>query len=349
MDAINYKKFKEFDNHKLVVKIEDEAVGLKGFIAIHNTNLGTPAVGGTRMLPYKTEKDALKDVLKLSRAMTYKCAIAKVPYGGAKGVIIGNPKKGKTSALLKAYARKINSLQGQFCTGEDVGITQGDVNTMLEVSEYFIGKPDLAADPSPYAALSTFYAIQSAVQFVHQKDSLRGISVAIKGVGKVGEALIELLYGVGAIVYASDVDKVVLAGVKKKFPKIKMVDNRKIRAMAVNVYSPCALGDEFSMKNVGKVKAKIICGAANNQLAENNVGDWLFKHNVIYIPDYVANAGGLINVVDELEKDGYKKSRVLERIKEVKTTVKKILDLSVAENRSPHRVADEIAESYFKR
>ena len=337
----------EFDNHKLVIKIENKNASLRGFIAIHNNNLGSPAVGGTRMFPYKSEKDALIDVLKLSRAMTYKCAIAKVPYGGAKGVIIGNPNKDKTKKLLKKYAESVNSLKGDFCTGEDVGITQDDVNVMLKSSDYFIGKPELAGDPSPYAALSIFYSMKSAVSYAYKKNSLKGFKVAIKGVGKVGKELAKLLYDNGAELYISDVDKKAINEIRLKITKVKIISNKKINTLPVDIYSPCALGDEFSIKNAGQIKARIICGGANNQLADNEVGDWFFRHSVIYVPDYVANSGGLINVVDELEKNGYKKNRVLRRIHGVKNTVKNILTLSDQKNKSPHRIADEIAEKLF--
>ncbi len=347
-DTDDYIRLKAFDNHKLVIKIKDDKAGLKGFIAIHNDNLGSPAVGGTRMFPYASENEALIDVLKLSRAMTYKCAIAKVPHGGAKGVIIGNPKKEKTEKLLKAYAKIVSSLNGAFCTGEDVGITQEDVNVMLQVSNYFIGKSEFAGDPSPYAALSTFYAMQSAVYYVDKKITLKDVSVAIKGVGKVGRALVGLLYDVGANIYVSDIDKKALSEIKIKFPKINIADNKKIHTLPVDVYSPCALGNEISMENADTIQARIICGAANNQLADGKIGDWLFRHSIVYIPDYVANSGGLIDVVDELAKDGYKKQRVLKKINNIKNTVKKILNLSIKENKSPHRVSDEIAESYFK-
>lgn len=345
----DFKQFKEFDNHKLVIRIEDKDAGLRGFIAIHNDNLGSPAVGGTRMFPYVSEEEAIKDVLKLSRAMTYKCAMAKIPHGGAKGVIIGDPGKDKTEKLLKAYAEKINSLNGKFYTGEDVGITQGDVNIMLGVSKYFIGRPDLAGDPSPWASLSAFYSIQTAVNFVYKKDSLKGIKVAVKGVGKTGKELVRLLLNENAIVYASDIDKTATDEIKRKFPKVEIADNEKIRALAVDVYSPCAMGNEFSMENAASIKAKIICGTANNQLMNDEVGDWFFERNIIYIPDYVANSGGLIDVADELEQDGYRKERVLERISKVKNTVEEILNLSWKDNISPHRIADRIAKSYFNK
>lgn len=347
MEELNLKEFKEFDNHKLVIKIEDKQAGLRGFIAIHNDNLGLPAVGGTRMFPYKSEKEALKDVLKLSRAMTYKCAMAQVPHGGAKGVIIGDPKKDKNEKLLEAYAKKINSLKGRFYTGEDVGLTENDIALMLKYSSFFNGSPTLAGDPSPYAALSVFYSIQSAIAFVYSKNSLHGIKIAIKGVGKVGKALASLLYNAGATIYISDIDKTALIEAKKLIPTAKIIDNKKISTLAVDVFCPCALGDEFSIKNVSCIKAKIICGGANNQLADDKVGDWFFDNKILYVPDYVANAGGLINVVDELEKGGYNKQRVLGRIAQIKDTVNKILTLSRQNNKSTHRIADEIAESYF--
>lgn len=341
------RKFKEFDDHKLVIKTEDKKAGLRGFIAIHNDNLGLPAVGGTRMFPYSSEKVALKDVLKLSRAMTYKCAMARVPHGGAKGVIIGDPKKDKTEKLLEVYAKQVNALGGKFYTGEDVGLTENDIALMLKYSSFFNGSPALAGDPSPYAALSTFYSIQSAVSFVNNNKSLYGLKVAIKGVGKVGKALAKLLYDSGAIIYIADIDKIALIETKKIISNVKIVDTQEINSLNVDVYAPCALGNEFSMKNASKIKAKIICGGANNQLADDEIGDWFFNNDITYIPDYVANAGGLINVVDELEKGGYNKQRVLGRIAQVKDTVNKILTLSRQNNKSPHRIADEIAEGYF--
>jgi len=347
---LNYKKLKEFDNHKLVVSIKDKATGLKGFVAIHNSSLGIPAVGGTRMMPYHSEKEALVDVLKLSRAMTYKCAMASVPYGGGKAVIIGNPKKQKTKKLLTAYAQKINTLKGQFYTGEDMGITQRNVIDMLKTSKYFIGKPKYAGDPSPYAALSVFYAMQGAVKYVQGKKSLEESKVAIRGVGKVGKALVKLLSRERANIFVSDTDPAALKFIKRKFPKVHVVSNRIIQTLPVDIYSPCAVGDEFSFKrSKGKIGAKIICGAANNQLADEKIGDWLFKNNIIYIPDYVANAGGLIDVVDELGKDGYKKKRVLRKIKEIQETVQCILSLSSKAHLSPHRVADQIAEQSFQK
>lgn len=347
MKTTNFKSLKEFDNHELVMSIEDQEYGLKGFVAIHNSKLGLPVVGGTRMFPYLSEEEALKDVLRLSRAMTYKCAIAKVSHGGAKGVIIADPRKDKTEKLLKAYAERVNSLKGKFYTGEDVGITQEDVNIMLKFSDYLIGKPELAGDPSPYASLSAFYSIETAVNFIFRKRSLKNLKVAVKGVGKTGRELVSLLYKAHALIYVSDVDRENLSQIEKKFPKVKIVDNKKIHTLGIDVYAPCALGEEFSMKNAAEVKAKIICGTANNQLADNQVGDWFFRHSITYIPDYVANSGGLINVVDELTPDGYKETRVLERINDVKNTIKEILNLSYKTNKSPHRIADYIAESYF--
>src|SRR5581483_3633759 len=347
MQKTDFSRSKEFDNHKLVLPIEDKETCLRGFIAIHNDTLGLPAVGGTRMFPYDSKEQALDDVLRLSRAMTYKCAIAKVPHGGAKGVIIGDPKKDKTKQLLQVYAKKVKDLAGKFCTGEDVGISQDDVIEMLATSDYFIGKPQFAADPSPYASLSTFYSMQTAMEVILNTTSLKELRVAIKGVGKTGSELARLLHEQGVILYVADIDQEALERVQQEIPGVTVVDSNTIHTLDIDVYAPCALGGEFSFENANQVRAKIICGTANNQLADKKVGDWFFDHHVTYIPDYVVNSGGLIDVVDELEKDGYKQERVLKRIRAVQDTVAEILMISARQHRSPHRVADEIAESYF--
>ena len=347
MSDIDFSKFKEFDNHKSVTKFEDKSAGLVCFVAIHNDILGLPAVGGTRMLAYGSQDEAIADVLKLSRAMTYKCALANVPHGGAKGVIIGDSKKDKTPALLKAYAEAINSLRGIFYTGEDVGISQNDVNIMLKTSNYFIGRPDLAQDPSPYAALSTFYSIKSAVFLLFSVKSLNGVKVAIKGVGKVGGRLAELLSEENAIVYVSDIDEAALLEVKRRVPRVKIVEKEKIYKLPADVYAPCALGNEFSTDNVMQIRAKIICGAANNQLASSEAGDLIFKRGIVYVPDYIANSGGLIDVVDELDKKGYSRDRVLNNIEKVGDMVKSVIKTSQEKNLPTSIIADSIAESYF--
>ena len=340
-------RFPEFDNHKAVYRFEDLSVGLKGFIAIHNDNLG-PATGGTRMFPYVSEDEALRDVLRLSRAMTYKCALAGVRHGGGKAVIIGEPEKNKNEKFLCAYARIVSELKGRFFTGEDVGISEDDVQVMLKESNSFIGRRGIAGDPSPYAALSTFYAAQVALSECCGQEDFFNRLVTVKGVGKVGSELLRLLIGVGALVSVADIKPAVISEVKSRYPQVKIVDPQEIHKQAVDIFSPCALGNDLNLKSINEILAKVICGAANNQLASPDVGDALFKAKILYVPDYVANAGGLINVVDELESDGYSKKRVLKKIENLKNTLRTIFLFSKQKNQPPHRIADRLAEDIFK-
>ena len=342
----NIKEIKEFNDHRLVLRFEDKKLNLRGFVAIHNDNLG-PATGGTRMFPYQNEKEALVDVLRLSRAMTYKCALAGVRHGGGKAVIIGNPGKIKNKELLKNYARVINELNGRFHTGEDVGISEDDVQVMLTESKFFIGRKGIAGDPSPYAALSTFYAIKTGIAEVFGSENLENRSVAIKGIGKVGSELMRLTLNEGAKICIADIESARVDATQKKFPKIKTVDTKDIHRQLVDVLSPCALGNDISQENIKEIHARIICGGANNQLTNNEIGDELFQRRILYVPDYVANAGGLVNVVDELEKDDYNRDRVLKRIENIKKTLSTIYLLAKQRNQPPFRIADKLAEEIF--
>ena len=223
----DFRQFPDYHNHKIVIEISRPDVGLRGFIAIHNTNLG-PAVGGTRMYPYKSEKDAITDVLRLSHAMTYKCALAGVNFGGGKGVIIGDPKKVKTPELLKAYAEEINNLKGNFYTGEDVGMLEKDIAEMLRYSDYFIGRSDQAGDPSPFAGLSTFVAIKAACKWVFGDSSMKNRKVAVKGVGKVGSSIVDMLMNSGALVMISDIDDKAVLSIKQKWASVQVVNNDSV-------------------------------------------------------------------------------------------------------------------------
>lgn len=343
----NISGLPEFDSHKAIYRFEDGVNNLRGFIAIHNDNLG-PATGGTRMFPYVSEDDALRDVLKLSRAMTYKCALAGVRHGGAKGVIIADPESDKNERLLRAYAKMVNELKGKFYTGEDVGLTEDDVQIMLQESKFFIGKRGVAGDPSPFAALSVFYAMETVLNEVMEKGNFFSIKVAIKGIGKVGSELLRLLMRAGAKAVTADIKASVADSIRLKFPQVKIVRPEAIHKQNADIFSPCALGNDITNANVSDIQAQIICGGANNQLESSEVGDLLFKRKIFYVPDYVANAGGLINVVDELEKGGYKRERVLHRIEHLKDTLRTLYLFSQQKNQPPHRIADKLAEDIFK-
>ncbi|MFA6354157.1 MAG: Glu/Leu/Phe/Val dehydrogenase dimerization domain-containing protein [Candidatus Paceibacterota bacterium] len=340
-------KLPEYDNHELISYFNDKKTGLRGFIAIHNTNLG-PTAGGTRYFQYKSEEEALRDVLRLSKAMTYKCALAGVPHGGAKAVIIKDPKFPKNEKFLAAYAKRINLLNGNFSTGEDVGISQEDVNILSKYSKFMIGHKNLAGDPSPWAGLGVFWAMHAALQSVFGNDKFSDKSFAIKGLGKVGFSLLELIYkNGGRNIFVTDINKETANIAKKKFPEIKIVSPNIIHKQKVDVYAPCAMGAEFTETTIKELKCRIICGGANNQLANKKIGEDLHKKKILYIPDYLANGGGLINVVSELRPEGFSRNWVEQKTKAICQTAQKIIDLSKKQNKSTSEVADRLAESIF--
>ena len=342
--------FPDYDGHKYVIEEQDKKNGLHAFVAIHNNRLGS-ATGGTRIFPYLSREDAITDVLRLSRAMTYKSAIAGLKHGGGKGVIIADPVKQKTSELLKAYGEFINRINESLCeytTGEDVGISQSDIEFLSKVSPYIVGTKGKAGNPSPFAALSTYYAMKAAVRFLYNKSDLKGFKISVKGVGKVGSALVDLLVDEGALVFVADLSLEAVGRLKKKHRMLNIIEPTRIHKLDVDIYSPCALGKEFNNENIAQLKCKMVCGAANNQLEDSHIGEILFQKGIYYIPDYLANCGGLINVVDQLEKGGYKKSRGVKMIARVKSKTSKILSKSKEQQKPTNIVADEICELLFK-
>jgi leucine dehydrogenase len=336
----------EFEGHKMVSFVSDAQTGLRGFIAIHNTRLG-PATGGTRYWRYDTEADALRDALKLSRAMTYKCALAGVAYGGGKAVIIRDARHPKGSALLRAYAGMINTLNGSFYTGEDVGMTERDVEFLARHSRFINGLPGRAGDPAPWAALSVFYAMESGLKAVYGTTSMRGKTFAIKGLGKVGSELARLIFEQGGDVTGADVSREAVQKAVRRFPKLKIARVRDIHTLPVNVFSPCALGGDFNGKTIPRLKCDIVCGGANNQLVSARDGERLHERGILYIPDYVANAGGLINVTEEWNGKGYHREEVARKVKEVGKTAARIIALSQRRHRPTSITADRLAEDIF--
>lgn len=348
MQNFSIEQLPEFDNHDLISFFFDKATGLKGFIAIYNTNLG-PAVGATRFWQYRSEEEALRDALRLSKAMTYKCALAGIPYGGGKAVIIGNPDKKKTRKLLRAYAKKVSLLGGNFYTGEDVGMNIKDVEVMAKETKFVIGKSPESNDPPFWTALGAFYAMQAGLKEMFGKQSFRDRTFAIKGLGKVGKALCRLIYERGGHIVAADINAKVVESIKKEFPKIEIVSPREIHKQDVDVYSPCALSGDLNVGTISQLQCKLICGCANSQLASVEDGRRIYKKGILYIPDYMANAGGVINVVDELHPEGYSRTRVEKGVKNIKKTTERVIKLSKRYKKPTNVVADELAERIFRK
>ncbi|MBF8280980.1 MAG: valine dehydrogenase [Candidatus Magasanikbacteria bacterium] len=339
--SFSLEQFSEFDGHERVYELRDTMSGLHGFIAIHRTGKRA-AVGGTRMFPYASEEDALRDVLRLSHAMSDKCAIAGVDYTGGKAVMIGDPAADKTPMLLKSYAQAVHELNGAFKTGEDVGISEADVQYMLTLSPHFIGRTGSAGDPSPFAALSAFQVMAAALPFVFGVHDFHGLTIGVKGVGKVGGALVDHLVQAGARVTVADLRPEAIAAVCESHPSIQVADAASIHAAPVDIFAPCAMGNEITASTAREIRARLICGAANNQLADETLADVLFSRGIWYIPDVLANAGGLLNVVDELESGGFDRARVQGRIEILAQKCGFICSQAAHEFRTPLSVAQKL-------
>ncbi len=343
---LNYKNFSEFSGHELVREFKDPGTGVTSYIAIHNTNLG-PALGGTRLMSYAKNSEGLRDALKLSKAMTYKCAIAGVPFGGGKAVIMTTPSNKNIWDVLKKHAANVRGLKGLFYTGADVGLNQEFVEYLGQNCPYIIGTKKGAGDPSPYAAVSAFLCAGAALKHLYGRASSSGKTVIIKGAGKTGKKLAELFYTDGAKVLVADINPLAVKSLQQKFPGIKAITVKDVQGGKCDIYSPCALSNDITAANINTIKAKIICGTANNQLAESEVANTLFERGILHIPDYVANAGGLINVANELLPGGYKKQRMEQYLQKLKETVSHILDLSQRKKFNTLKVANALAEQQF--
>jgi leucine dehydrogenase len=337
-----------FADHEAVILLHDEATDLRGFIAIHNTNLG-PAVGGTRIRYYKNESEALEDALRLSRAMTYKCAIAGVPFGGGKAVIMApkhmNPRE--KQSLLRAYTKRLKLLDGHFYTGEDVGLSEKDIELLERYSDAIIGRPKVGDLPARWAALSVYSALEAALEEHFGSASFEGRTFGIKGLGNVGSELCGLISARGGTLVVADIDSERVRKVQKLY-KVRAVPHSRIHAEAVDVFMPCALGGDLTAKTIPQLRCAIVCGAANNQLATKEDGHRLHARGILYIPDYVANAGGLLNVVAELHARGYSRTRVMAQLRKLKRSVSEIIVESRKHNVPTSDVADALAEKRFR-
>ena len=333
-----------FDEHEQIVFCNDKDTGLKAIIGIHNTVLG-PALGGTRMLNYNNEWEALNDVLRLSRGMTFKSAITGLNLGGGKAVIIGDAKTQKTPELMKRFGEFVHSLSGRYITAEDVGMTTGDMDTVREVTPYVTGISESkggVGSPSPITAYGVFMGMKAAAKFQYGSDILEDKNVFVQGVGNVGEALVEHLVNEGAKVTIADINEGRLEEVRSKYG-VTIYKGNDIYNEAMDIYAPCALGATVNDNTVYKLQAKVVAGAANNQLAEENRhGRILRERGIVYAPDFLINAGGIINVFAELED--YDRQEIMRKTENIYNTTLEILNNAMVNNLTTHTAALNIAK-----
>lgn len=334
----------DFDNHEQVVFCSDEETGLKAIIAVHSTKLGA-AVGGCRMWDYVSDEEALVDVLRLSRGMTYKNAMAGLKMGGGKSVIIGDAKSIKSEALFKAFGNALNGLGGRYVSAEDVNITTADIAIANTVTPYVTGTEGKSGNPAPFTALGTFLGIKAAVKHKFNTDDLTGLRVAIQGLGSVGYYLCEHLHKAGAKLVVTDLNEVALDKVATEFGA-DVVGLNEIYDEDVDIYAPCALGATINDGTIDRIKAKIIAGCANNQLAKPKHDYALVERGILYAPDYVINAGGIINV--SFEED-YCKTKATAKVEEIYHTLLDVFQKADAEGKPTGMVADEMAREIIAR
>jgi len=343
--------FKEMEKHgfEQIIFNYDKTTGLKAIIAIHDTTLG-PALGGCRMWPYESEDEALFDAMRLARGMTYKCAIADTNFGGGKTVIIGDPKKDKSEGLFRALGRFVQMLKGRYYTGTDLGTTGMDFVYASRESDYMVGLPEEyggsgnSAEPTAYGV---YMGMKAAAKVVFGDDSLKERKIAIQGVGKVGAILIDYLMKEGVKnITITDISEENIAKVLEKYPSIKTVSPEDIYDVECDIFSPCARGGIINDETIQRLKCKIVAGAANNQLLEPKHGDMLHERGILYAPDYVINAGGLIQVADELEgkNEQKRKERVMKKTEAIYSILLKIFTISREENIPTYKIADRLAE-----
>jgi leucine dehydrogenase len=331
--------------HEEVYRVEDRESGLRGFIALHSTRLG-PAAGGLRMRVYDGDDAALEDVLNLSRGMSYKNAAAGLPLGGGKAVIIGDPMRDKTPQMLRAMGRAINMLRGRYWTAEDMGMSPEDMAEITRETRFVAGLDTGAhasGDPSPVTARGVLGAMRAGAAQLWGTDDLRGRHVAVQGLGHVGWHLCLLLHETGARLSVADMNPAHAASTVREFGAT-MVDPRVIHAVDADIFAPCAIGGVLNARSIPEIKAKMVCGAANNQLATPEDADRLRARAILYLPDYVANGGGIINVAAEILQIAPRAPWVEERLGAMQARMAHILTRAAGEGISPAILADRLVE-----
>ena len=327
-------------NYEELVFCQDKETGLKAIIAIHDTTLG-PALGGTRIWDYETEEEAIIDALRLARGMTYKNAAAGLNLGGGKTVIMGDPKKIKSEQLFRAFGKFIEGLNGRYITAEDMNAGTQDMAYINEETDYVVGLEGKSGNPSPVTAFGIFRGILAAANEVYGSDDLNGKVVAVQGLGAVGYGVCEHLKEAGAKLLVTDIVK---ESVDRAVENLgaTAVGPDEIYSVDCDIYAPCAMGAIINDSTIENLKCKIVAGSANNQLAEEKHGEMLEEKGILYVPDYVINSGGVINVYEELK--GYNKDRAMSRASAIYDVVKKVIKISKDENIPTYKAADRMAE-----
>jgi len=332
--------------HEQIVFCHENATGLKAVIAIHNTILG-PALGGCRMWPFETEEEAIADAVRLSKAMTYKNAAAGLNLGGGKAIIIGDPNKDKSEALFRAFGRFVQSLGGRYISAEDVGTSEEDMEYISMETDYVVGLPERnggSGDPSPSTALGTFEGIRASVKYHLNQNDLKGVRVAVQGAGHVGYFLCEMLHEAGAQLIVTDIFEDRVDKIVSDFGA-EPVKSDEIYDVEADVFSPCALGAVVNDETIPRMKFKIIAGGANNQLLDEKLhGQKLKDKNILYAPDYLINAGGVINVFFEVI-DEFNRERVNQKVKNIYSILMKVYQISDNENITTVKAAARFAEN----
>ena len=340
----------DFDAHEDVHFVTDEKCGLKAIIAVHSTHLG-PAAGGARFWHYAKDEEALVDALRLSRGMSYKNAMAGLPLGGGKSVILANEERNKSPDLLHAFGKAVEELGGRYITAEDVGISVSDMIEVARSTRYVAGLPnspgDVGGDPGPHTSLGVFLGIKAAVKWALGKDSLKGLHIALQGAGSVATGVALHACAEGANLSIADVDE---AKAKKLAQRSggKLVSPDEILTLEADVLSPCALGAILNEASIAKLNVPVVAGGANNQLATPEDGERLYERKILYAPDYVINAGGIINVCTEYLGDG-DASVVRRRIEGIPVRLEQIWSEGAETGRDPASVADAMAQRLIGR
>ncbi|HLI07081.1 MAG TPA: Glu/Leu/Phe/Val dehydrogenase dimerization domain-containing protein [Ktedonobacteraceae bacterium] len=323
----------------------EKELGLRAIIVIHDTTLG-PAAGGVRMKPYESEAQALEDALRLARSMTYKNAAAGLKYGGGKCVVMGDPRREKTEAMFQALGRFIDRLGGLFLTGPDSGTTLHDMEVLRLETPYVVTLPESWGGPGDSAPATSFGVVQgmrACLNAVYGSAEVQGRSVAVQGIGAVGKGVVKYLVEGGARVTIADIDEESVRAISSQYA-VEVVSQQEITRLAVDVYCPCAMGGTLSERSIPELRCKIVCGSANNQLAQESDGELLHQRGILYAPDYIVNAGGVICGLDSLNPGGFNRERAMEKVGRLYDAMARVIAIARERHIPTYRAADLLAE-----